>query len=176
MKSHIITLLPGWDQVRHALSNQQTADNHSQIPFSIPVGFHANFHLLAWQTWSHDTTVTLWLLKSGEQSCEFMLRICCWSGWKVSNHSLSLLFLPNNHLWQLDPCWQNCMCSVSKQWIWLNKNVIKANNQRKNESKTKHAIKIAYEHFQDKPDDLNGTCSQTECMCRFVGMGTSNGK
>lgn len=40
----------------------------------------------------------------------------------------------------------------------------------------KQAIKIAYEHFQGEPDNFNGTCSQTEYMCRFVGMETSNGK
>lgn len=68
------------------------------------------------------------------------------------------------------------MCSVSKQWMWLNKNVIKANNQRDNESKTKQAVKIAYEQFQDKLDNFNGSCSQAKYMCRFVGMGTSNGK
>lgn len=45
-------------------------------------------------------------------------------------------------------------------------NVIKANNQ--NESKSKQAIKIAYDRFQDKLDNFNGTCSQTGYMCRFA--------
>lgn len=35
---------------------------------------------------------------------------------------------------------------------------------------------MTYEHFQDKLGSFNGTCSQTEYMRSFVGMGTSNGK
>lgn len=113
-------------------------------------------YVTLYDSYSHENThVNMQLLTLG---------ICYWSGWKVTNHSLTPITCPffsfSISIYGSFTPASITMCSVDVLQF-------KTKNKQR---------KITCKHFQDKSDNFNGTCSQTEYMCSCVRMGTSEGK